>query len=242
MIILLLLASLSFTNWIVYPPVRQFYDAKLGEKLSDIESHMPAGHIYKDNDFVTYCHETCHGIHSNIRGKYKTDGYYLFGNAAAIFKSPKVTISQVIPFIRHRGGVFNLYIVQQQRYWNNDPLYILDEWVAYSNGSWVGIELDLKRGESLEYALEFNFYVEALKKAIEKHDPNYNKEELWKFIDWQTRRTFALVKISKGTNMESDNHDALMEKFKNSAVHMFLVTTPGKACKRCKERLSGYKK
>lgn len=237
------MASLSFTNWIVYPPVRQFYDAKLGKKLSDIESHVPAVHIYRDNDCVTHCHETTHFINSNIRNQYKTDGYYLFGNAAAIFKSPKVTIKQIAAKTKYRGSTYNLYLIQQQRYWNNDPLYILDELTCYSNGSWVGIELNLNRSESLTFALEFCFYAKALQETIDEYDPNYSdKTRLWQFIDWHTRRTFALVKISKGTKMANDNHDALMAKFKNPAVRMYMTTTQCNGCKACLNRIKGYKK
>src|SRR5690606_38202965 len=52
-----------------YPAVRQ-PESSLGKVLSDIECHMPAGHIYRDSDKITWGHETSHGLASNIRQKF----------------------------------------------------------------------------------------------------------------------------------------------------------------------------
>jgi len=170
------------------------------------------------------------------------DCFYLLGNAGIKFKSPKTTLSRISQLTRYKGGVYKLYLIDQQRYWNKDPLYVLDEGAAYSNAAWAGIELNLSRGESLEYALEFCFYAEALQKAILTDDSSYaQKEELWTFIEWYTKRCFALVELAKGTLMERDIHYTLQTTFENPGVRMYIVPTPGKGCKHGRLRANGTK-
>ncbi|GAG85123.1 unnamed protein product, partial [marine sediment metagenome] len=55
-------------EWTEEEPLRNV--PNLGKVLSDIESHMPKGHIYSDPDRITWGHETTHGIHGRLRQKY----------------------------------------------------------------------------------------------------------------------------------------------------------------------------
>ncbi len=65
-------------KWTDYPPIRQVDSQSMGRVLADIESHMPAGHIYRDADKITWGHETSHGIASNIRGSANSGRLQLF--------------------------------------------------------------------------------------------------------------------------------------------------------------------
>ena len=155
-------------KWVTELPIRTINRKELGPTLEDIESHMPRFHQYRDSDKVTWAHETTHGLNSLLRneGIVASALYMLDNNSFLLDIHPKTTLQRISELTKYKGNVYNLYLIQQQGGWNNNPLYVLDEWVAYINGSHTGVELNLNRGESLEYALEFNFYANALLYAV----------------------------------------------------------------------------
>jgi hypothetical protein len=131
-------------RWVDIKPVRS--DA-IGGSLGDIDSHLPAGHQYRDADRCTWGHETVHGINAKIRIDNRAEnGFYTLKNRGFICPSPALTLAEVASAIPHgkRGRVYNLYCVQAARDWNDTPLYVLDECSAYVAGSIVGLELNLK--------------------------------------------------------------------------------------------------
>jgi hypothetical protein len=153
-------------TFVDFPAVRQAN--KGGKILSDIISHLPAGNIYEDADLATSGHESTHGINSAIRQKFQgMDGYYCLENRAVTLKKPPLrltTVAQSVPRAL-RGDVYKLYFVDQVRYWDDDALYCLDEFDAYTHGTMVGIENNLNRGESGQYMAEFAVYALCLAKA-----------------------------------------------------------------------------
>jgi len=212
-------------EWKEYPPVRSV--TNLGKILSDIDSHMPAGHIYKDNDKITWAHETTHGINSNIRQKFsqgyygsfkniygepawklidgkhavfhngQVNGFYCLDNKAAVIFEPHTTISATAALVPKslRGPVYSLYLVQQASSWNNTPLYIFDEWVAYTNGSACRLDLGIQeRSETVSQMLEFDVYATALAMSVRKSDPNYDDKQFKAFLMWNIERSFQLHK------------------------------------------------
>lgn len=196
-------------TWTDHQPVRNI--SNLGKVLSDIESHMPAGHIYKDSDKVTWAHETTHGINSNIRNKHQTwlvklglkssgriNGFYCLNNRAAVITEPNTTIGKVASIVPKslRGDVYNLYLVQQASSWGDTPLYICDEWVAYINGAECRQDLGIKdRGETVQYAMEFVVYSTCIAQSSQTND-----EQLKKFLMWNSQRIMDLYK--KAENVE----------------------------------------
>jgi hypothetical protein len=211
-------------EWTEYLPVRSV--TGLGKVLSDIDGHMPAGHIYKDNDKITWAHETTHGINSSLRqkfskgyyGGFKTfygepawkaieghpvfhngviNGFYALENKAAIINEPKTTISTAAALVPQslRGPVYSLYMVQQATSWNNTPLYIFDEWVAYTNGSACRLDLGIQeRSETVSQMLEFDVYATALAMAVKKNDSSYDDKQFKAFLMWNIERSFELFK------------------------------------------------
>ena len=196
-------ASMQF-GWHKVEPLKRVNVAKLGKTLADIESRMPDGHIYRDADMITWAHETTHGINSRVRvncgaginALYCLDGY------VGIFREPNVTKSMVCRYVPNhlRGDVFGLYMSGQGA-WDRQPLYILDEWVAYINGGTVGIELMAGGGvgsRSLEHdirhAIEFSGYASALLTAIDAQDPGYpDRAALADFVAWNVKRSIGLT-------------------------------------------------
>jgi len=220
-------------TWTIEEPIRECKCPNYGETLKDIESHMPSSHGYRERDKVTWSHETTHGLHAKLRNKHNVDSaLYMLKNNSFLFKDhPKTTLQRVSELTAYKGGVYNLYLIDQQSYWNNEPLYVLDEWVSYINGTFTGIDLNLKRGESLEYALEFNFYAQALIMAVEQDDSNYSDLDILNnFVNWTIGITFELFNKSFGTNMEKEIHNKLVLQISNPNKPMSIEPTPGKMC------------
>jgi hypothetical protein len=198
-------ALASEPAWIEVPPVRQFADARLGVKLSDIESHLPAGHIYRDSDLVTWAHETTHGIHSRIRNQYArwhANGFYVLANRGITFTEPRCSKSAAARFIpaAWRDSTYGLYVAGQPA-WDGEPLYVFDEWIAYTNGTEVGIELSERglwrggqRSETTENMLEFCVFAGAVIWAVHERDPSYAElAKLTQFTAWNVERCLRLA-------------------------------------------------
>lgn len=195
-------------KWTKEPPLRSVRD--LGEVLSDIDSHMPAGHIYRDSDKITWGHETTHGINARLRMKYRERGkincFYVLKNRSVIISEPNTTLKEVAANVPKplRGKVYNLYMVQQTRYWNDSPLYVFDEWTAYANGSAVRLDLGItKRGETVAQMLEFSVYAMTLAMVVNSSDM-----QLKEFLRWHLDRARWLYyqNESLGVNPVADEY------------------------------------
>lgn len=207
--------QLDEPEWFNYPPIRQV--SNLGKVLGDIESHMPAGHIYRDNDKITWAHETSHGLASNIRSIYHGaseeegltmlidgkpvivsrgyNGFYVLENRAIIIKEPLTTVSAAARLVPSslRGMSYQLYMINQAASWNDSPLYIFDEWVAYANGSATRADLKItNRGETVQQMLEFSVYAICLAMSCKTEDLQFKK-----FLKWHLTRAMDLYKINK---------------------------------------------
>lgn len=185
--------------WTVWPKVRTVNN--LGKVLSDIDSHMPAGHIYRDSNKVTWAHETTHGINSNIRNGVRdgrrVNGFYCLEDRAAIIEEPKTTIRKVAARVPQdlQGPSFDLYLRQQAGAWNDTPLYLFDEWTAYTNGSECGRELNAEGWYyELLQAHNFNVYCMYLAMEVRQTCRDYDDKQFKAYIMWNVERTFRLAK------------------------------------------------
>ena len=186
------------------PVVRQNTGYSKGTALHDILSYYyQAGYgacmqysTYFDSALPTYAHEATHGLNACIRNQYGGTGtvnaFYLLNGKAVVLREPNVRKARVgglIPAIFRTLGVtkrFIMYVLGQGS-WDDIPLYIFDEWVAYTNGAREAISLlKQKKGVGAEVqlgggALEFLVYGAGLGAAIEQSDPSYFQREV-KFI------------------------------------------------------------
>lgn len=194
-------------NWKKYPPIKNYSHSN--PVIQDLEQHMPANHQYRDRDLTTWAHETTHGLHGRLRnlgaGTGKVNAFYCLNDYYVIFPEPSVKISDTIPYVpnqykNHR--LYNLYMVQQQRYWNNEPLYIMDEWIAYTNGSLVG---NNERIDSIESMIVFSFYATAMITAVNHLDSDYIKlVELKDFMLWQIGRVYKIGEKTRYSHLLDD--------------------------------------
>lgn len=194
--------------WLNFPAQKGANAQQYGPVLTDIEEHLPAhyGTQYRDADPVTWAHETTHGINSEIRNSYANggNGFYVLNGRACVLRNPRVRLSQVAAFVppQHRLMRFWTYLQSQVAGWDDTPTYILDEWVAYTNGCACAIDRE-KVGLSLNHGrdavvgpVEFIPYVLALGLAIERYDPAYlttpDGTQFKEFVAHELRRAVRL--------------------------------------------------
>lgn len=200
---LLLIPTISLSQepqWTPWKKIKEFRQERLGKTLNDIESHIQANHSYKFPSMpMTWAHETTHGINANIRNKFFSNkpvkaGFYCLNDQCVLIVEPQGSkisrFASKIPNIL-RGPSYDLYLRQQLKYWDNHPLYVLDEWVAYTNGTACGQEVK-EYGWFYELLQAHNFCVYALfmAKQVEQDCPDYDQTQLKAFIRWNIERVF----------------------------------------------------
>ena len=189
--VLVLLAILCMRcrgEWVTVEPIRQSGHPGL---IGELEDRVPASRaeIYRDADRVTWAHEQTHHLNSVVRNRYagtgRTNAAYCFGGQAQVLPEPRgLTLSAVARAVTSRGSLYALYLVQQQRDWNNEPLYICDELSAYTNGAAVGIELShrSRAAGSLSQAREMAGYCRVLLRLARARG-YAQADELEQFLD-----------------------------------------------------------
>lgn len=188
-------------------PAWSYYNppgARDGRMLQDILTRVNdfgAKNIL-DCDTVGKAHEGTHYMNSQLRcaddpqvlmnnAVYVGDGRYL------LFKEPKLLLKDVLPYVRKELRDNIRTIMETWEQWDEQPLYIIDEWTAYTNGSKCANEENADWGRtsgSHQRALWCGEVADALITAIEKHDPGYVQlDELKQFVAWQHTRTQQVV-------------------------------------------------
>ena len=92
---------------------------------------------------------------------------------------------------RERGVNYQHYLVTQQRDWNAQPLYLLDEWTAYIHGAIAARQLGHLEDTNgtRAFAVEMERYCQIMLYVVAERDPDYpDMEELEKFIFWNSER------------------------------------------------------
>lgn len=195
---LLLLCFFGEPVWIDVPVFRPMAQCRGSTVLADIESRMPANHGYAFPSLpMTWAHETTHGLNSNLRsGKPGVNAFYVLHGKAMLIREPKGRLSSVSQLIPPslRGPSFQLYLIEQRRYWDDTPTYLLDEWVAYINGSCCGREIS-ENGWNFELlqACNFSVYSLAMAQSVSVSDPTYDHTQLKEFIRYNASRVRWLI-------------------------------------------------
>ena len=141
----------------------------------------------------------------------RINAFYVLENRVVVIQEPNTRIRSVAAKIPSslRGDVYSLYLVQQAGAWDDTPLYIFDEWSAYTNGSACRIDLGIQsRSETVQYMLEFNVYSSCVAWDSNSADP-----QLKAFLMWQIERAMNIYKES--TN--ADGAAIYLEKMRTSS-------------------------
>lgn len=166
--------------------VPTFRKSESGSVYGDILSHskdLPFGDAHGRS---TNSHETAHGIHSYLRNKYtrelgkRVNGFYCLGGRGVIIEEPKIRKSDANKFVpqKLRSYRWSTYMTGQKE-WDDTPLYIYDEWVAYILGSKTNVD-DVQNGrykggwtDGVSGCLGFSIYATAICMAVYEKDPEY---------------------------------------------------------------------
>ena len=143
-------------------------------------------------------HEKTHTVNSKLRQRYRGGCLYILGGTFVRFEEPRFTIADVNRNVRYRGGVSWYLTGQPGRSWNSTPLYLFDEWSAYTNGSFAaGKDGHTGYGATLEYAMEFAYYTATLVRMLP--DTYKDKEEIRLYWIWNAKRLDTLAVNAKKT-------------------------------------------
>jgi hypothetical protein len=176
-------------KWIELKPLRPGNYAR-SKVVNDIESQLWTGHPYRDSDLMTWAHEGTHGVNSRIRrgktGEY--NGFYCLNNRAVLLPEPKgLTLRQVFAKIPDKlPQLASVYVQNGLQYWNNEPLYLFDEWVSYTSGMEVVAELNIPDQGTRKFVMEFARWCYILGKMVNNNDLNI-------FYNWNRERMLRLL-------------------------------------------------
>jgi len=198
-----MLTVLLLCLWPVETPLK-FVDVpviahRCGEKSAYADIMNRVSSPAYGNGRWTECHESCHGIASDLRQKYggtrKVEAMYCLNGKAVILQQPAMRKGVVAQFVPKscRNYRFPTYVTGQPD-WEDCPLHIAQEWMAYSSEAVLGYE-DAQRGvrnntDQASGTLELGIYSVAMAMAIEKYDPEYfrTNKQFREFMRYQWNR------------------------------------------------------
>jgi hypothetical protein len=208
----------------------EFSSPKESSVYGDVLAHSAERPFGDAHGRSTNVHETAHGIHSYLRNKYskskRYNGLYCLNGKAIVLQEPNIRKHQIIEFIppNLRGYRFETYI-SGQKAWDDTPLYVYDEWVAYVLGGKCNVQ-DVENNkfnegwtDGVSGCLSFSIYAIATCMTVQKYDSQY----------WQNNNQFRLFTVymlkqayntfMAGRKMEQfkwDKQDKLYDQLLNS--------------------------
>jgi hypothetical protein len=83
--------------------------------------------------------------------------------------------------------------------WESEPLYLLDEFSSYCNGTQAAIEQQVDAHGSDEFMLTMADYADGLVAAVRANDPQYpDLPKLVQFVEWEKARAKRLANEYRG--------------------------------------------
>lgn len=149
--------------------------------------------------------------HAWYRGGPRINAFYLFEGRYVLFNEPRIRKSDISPYIPadlrdHR--LHDMYIAGQEA-WEDTPLYVFDEGIAYSNGAMMGLQ-----DSELEYALIFAFYCRAVIDCCMEMDHGYRADRvLGPFLKWNMERLAGAV-----SEFGTATHRSLLDRFQRETL------------------------
>lgn len=177
----------------------------------------------------TNVHETSHMISNQLRNENRgknINGFYFENGRGVLIEQPNLTIKDVAPYIPEnlRGYRYKLYFVDQLKYWNDYPLYIMEEWNCYSLGGACAmndfiLKLPLEKTDAVAGAFEFMIYSTALYMCIKDKDNEYfnNNDQFKEFFENLFDYSWHIYQQGKTVpEYYSEKSNKLFVEYKNS--------------------------
>ena len=181
-----------------WQPVRPGIELGYGPIIDDLESMTRAGHPMRStSDPGNWVHELTHQVNSDQRGvmsrqeKREYNSAYILNGLSVCLPEPNVTLAQVAGLVpaRMRAGAYKLYMVDQQRWWNRQPLYVLDEATSAGNALFYQVSNGKPDNHRLGLAVQWANYSQILLLTVEQFDPSYSHlPQLRAFVQWHNSR------------------------------------------------------
>lgn len=165
-----------------------------------IKNQIVFGDPYEEDEVHIACHAP---LPAGDRAAGAVAGFYLLQDRAVMLTNPPGTISEAARLVpaSARYGRFNLYMVKQAVSWNNEPLYVYDEWVAYRNGAhclvWDATHGGTKDGNTDYIFGPLEFCTYGLAVAMMAHKRGALSEDLRVFTGWLLVDCFNLYFVGK---------------------------------------------
>jgi len=223
--------------WWKFPGYGSATGSQLKGKILDVANHVGGiqGHwsIYMTESGAGSIHELTHGANAtanNAIDRPGTNAMYCLNNWVAVLKEPNFNRKIVSRYIPHslRGNKFDLYVNSGPER-PGGPLYLYNEWIAYTNGAIYSIDLSEQAGcyndcEEVDWVMapiELGVYCIATLRATGDHDKDYtyvkiHGEDLRDFTRWNLERTFNAYKDARrnhphlGGSYPQDYHRKLL--------------------------------
>lgn len=186
--------------------VKQYSQPRDESVYEDVLAHCSRPN--RGDGRYTDAHETSHFISSEIRNAHAghNNGFYLLGGAGVVVDHPSITIGDIAGYIPPtlRGFRYQLYLVTQRRYWDDEPLYIMEELNCYTIGGMTAVD-DADAGRSLERtdavagAFEFTIYTLGLAMAVRDKDSAYwdSNTQFREFLSYLLGKAMHTFKAGK---------------------------------------------
>lgn len=167
----------------------------------DICSHADKDYLGKFG-FLTAVHETQHWSTSNARSwaskvfRRPVEALYCLEDRVLVFEKPvRTTMSRVSNTIPAslRGDFFNTYLVQYDRGWETAPVYLLDEWTAYTHECMARHELDITAEPSSLVGMTELMVYSCIFSMLEP-----DNQEIADYIGWNAARGLGLSRGHQG--------------------------------------------
>ena len=203
-------AQLQAQEFHKYPEQRCVEDQGYGMIINDLEAHARKGHpMRNEGDPGNWVHELTHQVNSDLRCKTRANdnAFYILDGDYFILLEPKVTLRQVAAEVpkAERGTFYETYLVEMRQWWNNEPLFVLDEMTAYTNGLLYHVMSNTEDDYRLLAVKEFQDYADALVRAVKKHDSDYSQlDELEAVVKYQKERAVKIIGMYEGEQVEPD--------------------------------------
>lgn len=190
---LIFMAAAPEPQWVQVPQVRSA-NTTYGSVYADVYSHTRAAPVH-GHGIPLAAHELTHDINSDVRNRFaggtgKWNAAYVLGGRAAVFREPRVTLSQVARHVPRslRGSEYSTHLIRMQQWWQNEPLFVVDEWSADVNDYAASVELGREISAGLSQAMDGAGYALVLLAVVERNDSNYDRRQLEAFVRWQIER------------------------------------------------------
>jgi hypothetical protein len=199
-------------------PIREYSKTEPSPTYADLKSHTVKGLDSQYKDLITWSHEASHTLNKEDKFQHL---YLLHSKEILLSRETNIKLRDVaanIP-LNWRGPGFQLYLIKQQRYFNNDPLYVLNEWTAYLHGALTALELH-QRGilprtdrvyeADIRKTIEFMRYGHVLLYTMQASGLDYKDYAKLKWvIKALTQRTVWVYNACKGTSLRDRQTEAM---------------------------------